>query len=187
MAPILTLILALRSPMDPKVQFEHKPSQPNSNAWNQIVFNQYAFDPMNDIRKTEQRTRAILDLIGQAARILAKEDPNGDICTMRTFYKDQKGNLHPQLSISERPSKTAVAGATSSIDERLLLWSARAHKENVDISSIPSGVPSAVYLGYLEALVTKAITAKAAAEIKTATELGEPPPVTDESEPDMGS
>lgn len=100
---IIKRLTKLHSPIDPKVALELKHPEPDAHQWAQLQFNQYCFEPLNTIVTTENRTRAILHLMGKAAALLTKHDPKGEMFTMRTFYRTEDSRLVPRLYIAERP------------------------------------------------------------------------------------
>lgn len=157
MSPLIVSLIALTSVADPKVRLEFHAEQPNSKRWAEVAFNEYSFKSTGNQADTEKRTRAQLDIMGQAARLLSKEDPEGTVMTMRTFYV--KDNMtKSRLSISVIPN-SATTSTSQDTAGQLTMWTEKAIALNIDLSKLPSGVPDAVYLGCLKAVVSKANTA----------------------------
>lgn len=174
MSTLITALLALTTSIDPKVKFIHQKPQAGSNAWDQIVFNDYCYESLKgSTGGTETRTRAMLAMLGKAAELLAKEDPTGQL-SMRTFYRNAKGENVPRLHISVRPGTTQQAPVMDAQAE-LAHWTEKAVDAGVDFSDVPkaiSDVPAA-YVGWLRARVTKLNTAAANAEVTGNVDTGE--------------
>lgn len=172
MTALLTALVALRSTIDTKVQFVINEPKPGSNAWTTVGFNDYCYESLKGSSGTESRTRAMMDLMGKASVLLAKDDPTGQL-SVRSFYKNGKGENVPRLHISVRPATTANVPAMDPNAE-LAVWVEKAVIAGVDFSAIPAaitGVPAA-YVGFLKAAVTRANTAAAVTETAQAGNTG---------------
>lgn len=156
---LITTLIALTSSIDPKVKLEFHAPQAGSNQWPSVGFNPYCYEKNTDRTKTETRTRAMLDLMGQASRVLVKDDPEGSF-SMRTFYRDGQGALHPQLAISIAPTSNAQTTPTRDIGAELASACEKAAALGVDLSTIPAVVAAqpGSMLGFVNGLIARAQT-----------------------------
>lgn len=152
---LITALCALTTPIDPKVRLVLQKPQQGSNAWDQVVFNDYCYERTGDSSKTETRTRAMAHLFGQAAALLAKDDPQGNL-SVRTFYKNQKGENTPRLHITIRPTTTASAPQMDANAELAKLTEQLAALD-FDFSTVPGAISgnTAAYVGFLKAALAK--------------------------------
>ena len=174
---IVTSLLALTSTIDPKVRLIIQSPQAGSNQWEQVVFNPYCFEALNNIPQTEKRTRAMFSLMGKAADLLATQDQGGDL-SMRSFYKAQDGTAKPRLHITIRPTTTTNTPAID-VNAELAAATEKASAAGVDFSTVPaaiSGSPAA-FLGWLKGQTAQ----KLGAQVTQAIE--QPPAHTDEDQP----
>lgn len=166
MSTLITALIALTTPIDPKVKFVLQKPQAGSNAWDQIVFSDYCYESLKGVGGTENRTRAMFALLGQAAILLAKEDPTGQL-SMRSFYKNAKGENVPRLHISVRPGTTQAQAPVMDANAELAIWTEKAVIAGVDFDAVPKTIADvpAAYVGWLKAMVTKLNTQAAGAEV----------------------
>jgi hypothetical protein len=166
MTTLITAIIALASTVDPKVKFVVQKPQAGSNAWDQIVFNDYCYESLKGSGGTENRTRAMFDLLGKASILLAKEDPTGQL-SMRSFYRNGKGENVPRLHISVRPGTAQAQAPAMDANAQLAEWSEKAALAGVDFSTVPAAVTAvpAAYVGWLKAVVARLNTVAATTEV----------------------
>lgn len=167
MSALITALVALSSPIDPKVKLVVQKPQAGSNAWDQVVFNDYCYESLKGSGGTENRTRAMFDLMGKAAQVLAKDDASGQL-SMRSFYRNAKGENVPRLHITIRPTATVNAPAMDANAE-LATWSEKAALAGVDFSTVPAAITAvpAAYVGWLKAAVARLNTAAVVTEVQT--------------------
>lgn len=166
MTALIAALLALTSTIDPKVKLVVQKPQAGSNAWDQVVFNDYCYESLKGSGGTENRTRAMFDLLGKASILLAKDDPTGQL-SMRSFYRNGKGENVPRLHISVRPSTATAQAPAMDANAELAAWSEKAVVAGVDFSTVPAAITSvpAAYVGWLKAQVARLNTAAATAEV----------------------
>jgi hypothetical protein len=166
MTALITALLALTSPIDPKVKLIVQKPQAGSNAWDQVVFNDYCYESLKGSGGTENRTRAMFALLGQAASLLAKDDPTGQL-SMRSFYRNGKGENVPRLHISVRPSTAQAQAPVMDANAQLAEWSEKAALAGVDFAAVPAAITAvpAAYVGWLKAAVARLNTAAVTAEV----------------------
>lgn len=152
---IITSLLALSSPIDQNVKLVVQKPVPGSAAWDQVVFDDYCYQKLNDPARTEVRTRAMADIFGKAAALLAKEDPQGNF-SLRTYSRNQKGEERPRLHISIRP--TTSSGTTMDVNAELAETTQRLAQFGYDFNQVPAPVAanSAAYLGFLKSALARA-------------------------------
>ena len=180
MSVLLTALCALTTPIDPKVRLVVQKPQPGSNAWDQVVFNDYCYEKTGDTTKTETRTRAMASLFGKAAELLAKDDPTGTM-SVRTFYKNAKGENTPRLHITIRPTTTASAPQMDAGADLASLTEQLAELD-FDFSTVPANISgnTAAYVGYLRAALAKRASQAVQTEVTQASETpaqSEAPPL----------
>jgi hypothetical protein len=177
MNALITALVALTTPIDPKVRLELQQPRAGSNQWPQVVFNAYCYEKLGDASKTETRTRAMAHLFGQAAQLLAKDDASGSL-SIRTFYRAQDGTNTPRLHIVVRPESTASAPAMDANAE-LARVTEQAASLGFDFSTVPSAISgnTAAYVGFLKAAVAKLGSATVNAEVTSAAQTSEAPPL----------
>lgn len=172
---LIAALLALTSTIDPKVRLIHQLPQNGSNQWPSVAFNDYSYQPNKAQGATETRTRAMADIFGQASVLLGKSDPEGTM-SVRTFYKNAKGENVPRLHIVERPTATASAQVMD-VNTELAAATTEAIALEIDIAAIPVSIMSnsAVALSFLRAAIAKANTELAAQAVTVAVEDEAPP------------
>jgi hypothetical protein len=177
MTLIITALVALTSPIDPKVRLVVQEPQAGSQQWRQVVFNSYCYEKAGDAAKTETRTRAMLDIMGQASRVLAEKDTAG-MLSMRTYSKGKEGEPQPRLHIVIRPDATQAAHAPMDVNAELASLTEKLLALGFDFGSVPSAISgnSAVFVGFLRSELAKRGTTAAVGEIQAeGANANEPP------------
>ena len=177
MSTLITALCAIRSPIDPKVALVLQKPQPGSNAWEQVVFNDHCYERTGDPAKTEVRTRAMAHVFGQAAALLAKEDPTGNL-SIRTFYRNGAGVDKPRLHISIRPTATTNA-PTMDPNAELAKLTQELSSLDFDFATVPANIVAntAAYVGFLKGKLAKLATERVVSETNASATPDEAPPL----------
>lgn len=167
---IINALCALTTPIDPKVKLILQKPVPGSNAWPQVVFNDYCYERLGDPGKTEARTRAMAHVFGQAATLLAEKDAEGAF-SLRTFYRNAQGADKPRLHISIRPTASASA-PTMDVNAALASLTQELADVGFDFSTVPSAISgnTAAYVGFLKAALAKRASQAVQAEVAQASQ-----------------
>ncbi len=175
MSVLITALCALTTPIDPKVRLELQQPRAGSNQWPQVVFNAYCYEKSGDSAKTEARTRAMFDLMGKSAQLLAKDDREGSL-SMRSFYRAADGTNTPRLHIVVRPESASQAPAMDA-NAVLAQVTEQAASLGFDFASVPSAISgnTAAYVGFLKAAIAKLQTQAANTEVQSGSESEAPP------------
>jgi hypothetical protein len=165
MSSLITALCALTSKVDPKVRLIHQKPNAGSNQWAQVVFNDYCYERNGDSDKTELRTRAMADIFGQAACLLAKEDPMGNM-SLRTFYRNKEGNNTPRLHIAIRPQAAQATEAQMDVHAELAKLTERLAELEYDFSAVPKAISDSpgAYVGWMRSALAKLSSKAAIAE-----------------------
>lgn len=176
MQALIKEILGLTSPFDSKVRLEFQRGQ-TQGQWSSIRFNPYCYEKSSSPEQGNRRALAMLELFGRAAQICQKHDPDGKALQMRSYYKDAKGDLKPNLHISVLPEAATTASAPVDYGARVEAAHKALMARNFDFSTMP---------GYLKTDTLMAVwmeTKLAELENAAATKATEAPAIDDAEEP----